>query len=238
MALASFPDGSYLELIAIQPHADANAVAAHAWAKQLQGDAGPTAWAVRPKNLAAEIKRLRAADVAVGDAARGGRQRPDGTRLEWETAAVGNEPNGTFFPFLISDLTPRKQRVFPKGHPTTKDFEGVSKVVIAVRDLKKSVERYRKAYDLGPPIEQAEKTWNAQLALLGGTPVILASPVNAQSWLASRLNRFGEGPCAFILSARKAGRYKAASKTRWFGADFSWFDPARLGWHLGFEELE
>ncbi|MGH9647203.1 MAG: VOC family protein, partial [Bryobacteraceae bacterium] len=31
MALTSFPDGSYLELIAIQPNADPAAVAAHYW---------------------------------------------------------------------------------------------------------------------------------------------------------------------------------------------------------------
>ena len=31
MALASFPDGSYLELIAIQPKADPAALAAHYW---------------------------------------------------------------------------------------------------------------------------------------------------------------------------------------------------------------
>src|SRR5579864_6423539 len=48
MALTSFPDGSYLELIAIQPKADPAAVAAHEWHKQLQGNGGPCAWAVRP----------------------------------------------------------------------------------------------------------------------------------------------------------------------------------------------
>ena len=43
MALASFPDGSYLELIAIQPKADPVAVAAHYWSKHMQNDAGPAA---------------------------------------------------------------------------------------------------------------------------------------------------------------------------------------------------
>src|ERR1700689_2616497 len=35
MALASFPDGSYIELIGIQPGADPAAVSAHAWGKFL-----------------------------------------------------------------------------------------------------------------------------------------------------------------------------------------------------------
>src|SRR5579864_8850834 len=56
MALTSFPNGSYLELIAIQPNADPNAVAAHEWHAFLEGDAGPTAWATRPSNLAAEVE--------------------------------------------------------------------------------------------------------------------------------------------------------------------------------------
>src|ERR1039457_1082386 len=64
-ALVSFPDGSYLELMGIQPHAEAAAGAGHVWAKFLQENAGPCAWAMRDKNLAAEGGRLKAAGVAV-----------------------------------------------------------------------------------------------------------------------------------------------------------------------------
>src|SRR5437588_9487530 len=58
MALTSFPDGSYLELIAIQKEADPAAVAKHEWRKFLESNAGPCAWAVRPADLGAEIERL------------------------------------------------------------------------------------------------------------------------------------------------------------------------------------
>jgi Glyoxalase-like domain len=235
MALTSFPDGSYLELIALQPNADPKAVASHVWAKQMQNNAGPCAWAVRAKDIAAEVNRLKAAGIAVSAPVRNGRKRPDGHQLEWETAQVGSEPNGTFFPFLIRDLSPRRDRAFPSGHSTTKDFGGVTKVVIAVRDLQASIDRYREAYALQPPIKQVDADFGAHLAAFGGTPVVLATPLTAQSWLATRLEQFGEGPSAFILSARKTGRYKVASKTRWFGIDISWFDPQALGWHLGFE---
>src|SRR5437899_2487411 len=54
MAITSFPEGSYLELIAIQPNADPQAVAAHYWSKQLRASAGPTAWALRSSDLAAD----------------------------------------------------------------------------------------------------------------------------------------------------------------------------------------
>lgn len=235
MALTSFPDGSYLELIALQPNADPKAVAAHYWSKQMRNDAGPCAWAVRVTDIAAEVKRLRAAGVTVNTPVKSGRERPDGKRLEWETAQAGHEPNGTFFPFLIRDITPRRERAYPTGKPTTKDFSGVTKVVIAVRDLKEAVKRYQAAYGLQAPIQQADANWNAHLALLGGTPVVLAAPLNPQSWLNQRLEEFGEGPCAFILGARNVRKYKTATKTLWFGVDISWFDTNTLGWHLGFE---
>jgi hypothetical protein len=235
MALVSFPDGSYLELIALQPNADAAAVSKNPWAKQMQDNAGPCAWAVRAKDVAAEVKRLQAAGVTVIPPEKSGRDRPDGVRLDWETAQVGPEPRGTFFPFLIRDITPRQKRTFPGGKPTTRDFGGVTRVVIVVRDLDESIKRYRAAYNLQPSIRQVDAAFGAQIALLGGTPVVLASPLTPDSWLSERLEKFGEGPCAFVLGARKKSAYTATSKSRWFGTDISWFDAGKLGWHLGYE---
>jgi len=229
MALTGFPDGSYLELIALQDQPDAKAVAAHYWSKQIQGNAGPAAWAVRAKNVAVEVERLRAAGIVVSAPVRSGRQRPDGTRLEWEAAQVGREPNGTFFPFLIRDFRPREARAFPTGKPATRNFTGIQRVVIAVRDLKASIARYRQAYALPAPVEQEDASFGARVAVFTGTPVVLAEPVNARSWVADRIQRFGEGPCAFVL-----GKFeKSTPKLGW--AAISWFDSAKLGWHLGFE---
>jgi hypothetical protein len=187
MALTSFPDGSYLELIAIQPQADPAAVAAHPWSTFLKENAGPCAWAVRPANMAAEVQRLHAAPPI-----RNGRKRLDGVKLEWETAQVG-PGNGTFFPFLIHDFTPRDLRAYPGGKPTVPNFTGVAKVFLA------------------------------RLAWFKGTPVVLATPLDAQSWLAQRIERFGEAPCAFVL-----GQSKPAKK-------ITWLDAEKLGWHLGLE---
>jgi hypothetical protein len=235
MALVSFPDGSYLELIALQPKADPQAVERHEWASFMKGDAGPCAWAAREKDLAGEVQRLKAAGVAVSAPVKSGRQRPDGVRLEWETSEIGAGIRGTFFPFLIEDFTDRNQRAFPQGKPVTKDFRSVTRVVIAVKDLDAAIKLYRQAYGVPPPIKQVDETFNAHLALLGGIPVVLAQPLTAQSWLNERIAKFGEGPCAFVLGAANPGRYKAASKSRWFGAEISWFDPEKLGWRLGFE---
>lgn len=217
MALTSFPDGSYLELIAIQPKADPAAVAAHPWSKFLKEDAGPCAWAVRPADMAAEVQRLRAAAPI-----RNGRKRLDGVQLEWETAQVG-PGNGTFFPFLIHDFTPRDLRAYPSGKATTTDFTGVIKVFLAVRDLDAAIAQFQKAYGLGAPERSVDSGFGARLAWFKGTPVVLATPLDAQSWLAKRIDRFGESPCAFVLGRRKPAR------------QITWLDAAKLGWHLGLE---
>lgn len=223
MASTSFPDGSYLELIAIPKGADEKAVAAHYWSRQMRGNAGPCAWAARAKDLKPEASRLKKAGIYVSEPARSGRERPDGVRLDWETANVGTEPNGTFFPFLIHDFTAREQRAFPSGKPTTQNYGGVSRVVIAVQNLAASVARYRKAYGFSAPVEKDDDSLAAKLASFKGAPVALAAPRNAQSWIAERMDQFGEGPCAFILKSRQPV------------TEISWFDTAKLGWHLGFE---
>ena len=55
-------------------------------------NAGPCCWAARVKDMDAEVKRLQAAGVAVSAPERSGRARPDGKRLDWETAQLGAEP--------------------------------------------------------------------------------------------------------------------------------------------------
>jgi catechol 2,3-dioxygenase-like lactoylglutathione lyase family enzyme len=235
MAIASFPDGSYLELIAPQANPDRKALEAHYWSKPMLRNAGPTAWAVRARDLAAEAGRLRSADITVTSPSRSGRKRPDGTVLDWETAQVGAEPNGTFFPFLIHDFTPRDARAFPKGQPSAKDFAGVKLVVIAVRDLTASIARYRQAFGLPVPAEEEDSRFGARLVWFAGSPVVLAAPIIPRSWLAERIERFGEGPCAFVLGSAERPP-KAVSTSRWFGVEISWFDPEKLGWRLGVEK--
>jgi len=232
MALTSFPDGSYLEQIAIQPNADPAAVAAHEWHKQLQNNGGPCAWAVRPADLGAEITRLRAASIKVSDARKNGRKRPDGVQIEWEAAQVG-AGNGNFFPFLIHDFTPRDRRAYPSGKPTTTDFTGVAKVVIGVKDLDASIAQFRRAYGLSAPQRQDDSDFEAKLAWFPGTPVVLAAPLSSASWLDARIRQFGETPCAFILGSAHA--IDAHNPAVWFGKHVVWADSAKLGWHLGFE---
>src|SRR6202034_3985558 len=78
MALVSFPDGSYLELMGIQAQPDPAAVDAHVWTKFLRNNAGPCASALRVADLNAEIAELKSAGIRVGTPESSGRTRPDG----------------------------------------------------------------------------------------------------------------------------------------------------------------
>ncbi len=206
MALTSFPDGSYLEVMGIQQHADPGAVRAHVWRAFLEDDAGPCAWAVRRDDLSGYT------------AVRSGRKRPDGVELKWETAQVGSG-QGNFFPFLIHDFTPRELRTYPSGKPTTTKFTGVSRVYLAVKNLDAAIAEYQKLYKLGAPKRSDDAAFGAKVAMFEGTPVVLATPLG-DSWLAERLQRFGEAPCAFVLRHSKStGR-------------ITWLNP---GWRLGIE---
>jgi len=238
MALASFPDGSYLEAIAPQPSAGPQLVAQHVWASFLEAGDGPCAWALRVKDVPAEVERLKSAGIAVSDTVRAGRRRPGGVQLEWETADIGGGIRGAFFPFLIHDFTARDLRAFPHPTPGNPDFRGVTRVVIAVRNLDAAAARYRQAFGLPAAVKQVDQSFGAHLAMVGDAPVVLAQPLTADSWLWARLERSGEGPCAFILGANRPEHYRGESQTRWFGIGISWFDSRQLGWRLGFESLD
>jgi hypothetical protein len=227
MALTSFPDGSYLEAIAIRSGADPALVEKHEWARFLKEDAVVCAWAIRggPQSLG----------VPVGAPVHAGRRRPDGVQLEWETSDIGDGPRGRFFPFLIRDFTPREKRVYPQGKPVSREFSGVVRVVIGVRELGAAITQYRKAFGLPDAIKQVDQDFGAQLAIVGDAPVILAQPLHTGSWLDQLIERDGEGPCAFLLGAVHPDRHKTATGSRWFGREISWFDQSQLGWRLGYE---
>src|SRR5271170_7773527 len=217
MALSSFPDGSYLELIAPQKDAD---VTAHYWGPFMSHQGGPCAWAIRTSDMSADVRRLQAAGIAAHPQ-KSGRLRADGVELKWETANVGPGAQGSFFPFLITDETPRERRAFPQGKPTTAKISGVKYVVVAVRDLPGAIAKYRAAFSLPEPQLDKDATLGAQLAGFRGTPIILAAPLSPNTWLAARLKQFGEAPCAFILGSMESWKSvgKSMGKAKWFSQE-------------------
>jgi hypothetical protein len=233
MALVSFPDGSYLELMGIQPKPDPAAVAAHVWSKFLENNAGPCAFAARVTDLTAEVRQLKSAGITTGGAEAGGRTRPDGAKLVWQTVNVGPGHRGSLFPFLIADLTPREYRAYPSGKPTTDRFGGIAKVVVGVRDLEGAIALYRKAFHLPAPLRQKDTKFGADLAWFEGTPIVLAQGLSDSSWLSRRVREYGDAPCAFVLIAGAGKAGSTAGSSSWFGHSISWMDDATLGWRLG-----
>lgn len=230
MALVSFPDGSYLELMGLQQRADPAEVAAHPWSKFLRNNGGPCAFALRVSDVGAEVARLKASGIQVGEPQKSGRTRPDGFVLSWETADVGPGARGSLFPFLIRDFTPREKRVGPS---VTKRFGGVAKVVVGVEDFERAIAGYRLAFGLAAPVRQKDEAFGAELAWFEGTPILLAHGLRADSWLSRRVAAYGDAPCAFVLSG--SGGPMDATEADWFGKTIRWANEGKLGWRLGFE---
>src|SRR5262249_30620127 len=133
-------------------------------------------------------------------------------------------------PFLIRDFTPRENRVYPSGKPTTTRFRGVGMVVIGVRNLEESIALYRKAFGLPEPRRQHDAGFGAELACFEQPRFSLAEPF-PQNWaLARRIARFGEAPCAFVLTAAEA---PGAATTKWFGHGIVWATIPGYDWRVG-----
>jgi len=228
MDLLTFPDGSYIELIAPYTSLAGAGGMMSGWAKLMEGDAGCGAWAARSRDIQAETSRLRSAGVEARGPEAGGRQRADGTKLEWETAIVGPGSAGSVLPFLIEDKTPRDLRV---PSPDGMSFiDGVGAVLIGVRDLESATTLFRRAFDLPNATIEEHPDFGATLVRFVNRPVMLASPTNTNSWLADRLQKFGECPAAFLLKTSSATTdlLISAKSMHWFRTEVAFFDPQRL----------
>jgi hypothetical protein len=170
------------------------------------------------------------------------RERPDGVRIEWDLAFVGEGSPGATLPFIIKDLTPRDWRVNPSASVLTTETgqpTGVAMVVLGVRNLESATDLYRRVYGWRAPQTTDDATFGARLAHFAGSPVVLAAPQTAGDWLSERLATFGHAPCAYLLRSddleASRGLYGLSEPVAWFDRRVAWVDPARLhGARLGF----
>jgi catechol 2,3-dioxygenase-like lactoylglutathione lyase family enzyme len=136
-ALVVFDDGAYLELITYSAPSPEER-----WWCQLDahGD-GLVDFALLPPDLPAAVTQAQDRGLAdITGPLPGGRVRPDGERVAWQTARQARHD----LPFLCADLTPRALRV-PEGqvrrHPN--GALGIAEVAVAVADVQASLQRYR-----------------------------------------------------------------------------------------------
>lgn len=193
MAQIVLPDGSYLELLAPSE-------AEPAWWQRYfdRADpwAGPCGWCVETGSVHAECQRLIDHDVTVHGPTTGHRTRPDGTRVEWDAAFLG-EDTEQFLPFLIADRTPRSRRV-PDSTLYGGPISGIDRVVLGVDEMAPAVERLRRLYRLPSPEYDVDERFG-EVAWFPGQDILLSAPDDGP--VASRIETFGAGPVAVLLSA-------------------------------------
>ena len=207
-ALVVFSDGSYFELIAWREPAPAER-----WWQLLQRHGeGIVDFALLPRDTAVTVADAKARGLVLEGPLDGGRVRPDGEHLRWQTARAP----AADLPFLCGDLTRRALRV-PEGaarvHPN--GVLGVASLAIAVRDLDATLARYRAllgtvsddtSTHIGEPVAVPASQVRVAVIALGSSVLVLSSPRDRApaaelggDALAQRLAVRGEGPYALVL---------------------------------------
>jgi hypothetical protein len=98
-ALVRGPGRAYLELITAGDGADPVAV-------RVRSAPGPLSWALAVDDIDETRENLLAHGYAPGPAVASSRTTPDGERLSWRLADVGEGPMHAYLPFLIQWETP------------------------------------------------------------------------------------------------------------------------------------
>ena len=166
-ALIAFEDGSYIELIAFK---DGVVPEDHFFHRP--GDPeGIVTYALLPDNIEATVEEARARGLDMVGPRPGGRERPDGTRLEWKIAA----PLSHDLPFLCADVTPRELRV-PGGeaHSHANGAVGIADLWVKVDDLEASTTRYTALLG-SEPMKPAAPGRDGVTFLIGHTNVALSA---------------------------------------------------------------
>jgi catechol 2,3-dioxygenase-like lactoylglutathione lyase family enzyme len=211
-ALVVFEDGAYLELIAWEAPGPAerwyNEHARH-------GD-GYMDFALLPGDTAAVVAAAHSRGLDLVGPIDGGRVRPDGKELRWQTAR-----QSTFdLPFLCGDVTPRDWRV-PTGEVRhhANGVTGIATITVAVHDLDKSLARYRsllgddggEGQRVEAPVVVPGTGLRTGTVRMGPSTIVLAQPLaqtvpGAAQTVRDRLEKRGEGPCAMVLATAAATR--------------------------------
>jgi hypothetical protein len=147
-ALVAFGDGTYLELLAFNDAALATQSFWRDGVKMLALRQGFGGFVLTSNDLAGDVTQLRAQKLDIANPNAGSRLRPDGQRVEWQTALIGGTPSGAL-PFLIQDVTPRELRVEPAKNGFGETAR-VKEVVVAVMHADLTRDAYRTLLSVEP----------------------------------------------------------------------------------------
>jgi hypothetical protein len=231
MALTGFADGSYLEYIA--PTAGTDPEAAGFWPEALAARAGPAAWCVRIDDVVREAKRAIDAGFCIEGPIHGGRDRPDGRRVEWDQVFERTDADDRWLlPFPIADRTPREWRVSATAGVTA--LTGVDTVVLAVRDTSDAATLFDRRYRTAAPVAIDTDAVDGDAAVVPNTPVAFVPGNDA------RLDRVGERPVAVLVGTVDLGEartaYELTPTVEWGDRRLAWFDHDLLRGRVGVVE--
>lgn len=229
MSLLGFADGSYIELISSFKTTETSPW----WHEHIIGDGGPCAWAVEVEDVAEEASRAAALGIPVDGPTYYHRERPDGTRVEWDLAIIGNEGMGALLPFVLKDRTPRHYRVSTSVSVGDTELTGIGLLVLGVKDMERACNLFQCVYGLPAPPQLTESSGlKVSLASFHEQPFALATPLESDGWLSERLARFGDSPCACLIGttdlAASMKRFPLRESEPWFGRQVAWFNSPAL----------
>jgi catechol 2,3-dioxygenase-like lactoylglutathione lyase family enzyme len=169
-ALIAFADGSYLELISFRGPVPES----HPFYRPGMVE-GLVTYALLPNDIARVVAEAGERGLALNGPTPGGRLRPDGQRIAWQTA----RPATHDLPFLCADVTPRELRV-PRGPAARHDngILGVAGITITVLDLRASIERYRALLGTDPLPVGSSPAPNTSTFRLRNTLMHLTQPLD------------------------------------------------------------
>lgn len=198
-ALIAFADGTYFELIAWK---DPDAPTDHPWRERLRAGEGLVDYALRTADLEVEVARLRDAGLEIPDVTTGGRLRPDGQKVEWQTARFDPDtyPALPFYCHSTNDITLR----VPSGEAAThaNGATGIDKIFIGVADLEQAAANYGVVAGIAfqPSSDQPEANPWRQFRV-GTYTIVLIAPEADDSDLARSIVARGEVPVEVALKS-------------------------------------
>lgn len=202
-ALVTFQDGAYFELIAFRNNGEGHGT--H-WPLTLAKGEGIVDYALRTNDLGQEVRQLRASGLAYSDPKDGGRIRPDGERVDWQTIRYGEDGSASpsRLPFYCHDLTARTLRV-PGGEYAVHDngVIGVAGLSVVVSDLETACEDFAALTgDAGHDVQSTiADVARARRFPLGAAWIEVVQPAEYPSGLRTYLENRGELPYQITLVA-------------------------------------
>ena len=228
MATLGFGDGSYLELISVRQPGQQAPV----WQHHIATNGGICAWSVSVGDVHRISDRLRTLGMPVDGPRSSSRRRPDGEKIESEIAFVGAEGMGSLHPFMITDRTPRENRVRLSDSIAGTGLAGLHSVVLAAPDAEAAAIELQRVYGAGEPVDIDAGAFPGRTVQLHGEPVAITSPATDDDWVAKRLRTYGPTPCACLVRstsmAASRRRLPLSEPTRFGDRDVAWISSETL----------